>query len=378
MTKYIVFLTVTAIELVSYLIQNTTATPVYRLTPCKEIIETFNRRTLECDVGVGQYLDYRDVRIYTSTASGSSYNVTITCNGGRIYLPWPFRASHVTILEVRNCGTDGFLAEYSDARAVATELEELSFENLRTKLEVKDLFAAVSSFKNMSKKSECGQVNTRKQRYVNIEYEFGFDMTSSTDIMMFEQLLSTDALKRDFLRSGGNCIFPNLEFFEESGSRSVSSVHFKLMESSLYPKLKEYIAKNNSLSRVPKELRNLNLLFLPNIEKLDLSYNSISELNFVFPALPGKQLHVNLRGNLIKQLDSATVNMLQRSDGIVFDLRDNPLACTCSLAKYGKYLLAQYTKGSLVTYHGMRCWSMRNGQRKKHYLWEPLFKSKFC
>lgn len=338
---------------------------------------------LRCTVTSGQFLDYNDVRAFTQGRSDKrKFNVSIDCKDGAvIHLPWPFSAVNVISLQVDGCETVGFISEMFDTYPHANELKHVSVVDVTHRITIKELYESIHVHDTIPRDYDCGMNGTVVEVFRNTRYKFPPPSGSIEELMMLEELISKNTLEK-LLSHTSVCMFPYLQYLEESGKRSLSSVRFKLMEAnSLYPELTYYVLRNNSLPTVPKEFRNLAIGFLPKLQVLDLSNNDITSLDFDVNSFrnPVKPLVVILRNNKVRYVGKALVDSLLRSGSVVLDLRDNPLVCSCELFRYADHLLSlQGNMDAKDAYSGLTCMHENRGTQETHRVTETSLRHKLC
>ncbi|KAH3768927.1 hypothetical protein DPMN_170145 [Dreissena polymorpha] len=333
------------------------------LPECVERGSKGNDVDLICNIANNQYLDYDNIRLFTQNLNnGGKFNVTITCQtGGLVRMPWPFNAKNVVSIQISGCETVGYMSEALLDSQFPKELKYVSVVDVTHRIMLKELYDIMINLERLTADYECGQIQAFVQIYKNVQYSFPPPSNSLEEIAMLEQLMGTDIIQ-SLLSRARVCTFPNLNYLEESGKTSLSSFHFKIIESNaLYPELKSLKFTNNSLHKVPEELRNLNIHFMPKLSYLDLSDNDITKPDFTFSGRDRLPLLVNLQRNKIQVIDSASLNLLTAYLNIVFDIRANPLRCSCELIKYGEHLLNRVaSKAAKDVYQELRC-SFQNG-----------------
>jgi hypothetical protein len=325
---------------------------------------------LHCIVFAGQYLDFDEIRAFTSSRLDSEkFNVSINCfNGGKIRLPWPFFANNVVTLHVTDCINEGFLSERSYPQIHPNELQQVVVSNVKNKIEIRDLVETVRHLNNISSHFDCGQTNASVLIFRNMEYIFPPLKGTMDELLVLEELMSSMAIKH-LLSHNSFCRYNKLRYLEESGSRSFSAFHMKLMETSQYPRLGVYSLRNNSLTSVPVELENMRSSFLPKLSILDLADNEITETNFMFSGQNKNNLLINLKRNQIKTISKNQLTEILKSRGVIFDIRDNPLLCSCELFKYGDYLSSMTgVKIARNIYQETKCQYEQNGKLQQYLL----------
>ncbi|XP_052815184.1 uncharacterized protein LOC128242158 [Mya arenaria] len=326
---------------------------------CTEKKEPFaNEKNIVCRVEDGQFLDYNDIRMFSSEHANKVFNVTIECTkGGVVELPWPYTAPNVISLQVKGCKTTGFLSERNKKLAYPNQLKYVSLTDVTHMITIPDLFEAIKTVDQWSPDYDCGAERALVQIYRNIGYTFPpSSMNSVDEMMMLEQLMADNNLKK-LLSHNTVCYYQNLNYLEESGSRSMSSMHFKLMETTMqYPELKQYSLRNNSFNAVPEELKLLNIGFIPRLSSLDLSDNNIETPDFRFRGKSTHPLVIDLKRNRIENIDKTVLSQLVKDDNIVFDLRENPLICSCEVFSYAQQMLRNIQNQiSQTIYHELTC-----------------------
>ncbi|KAH3768924.1 hypothetical protein DPMN_170142 [Dreissena polymorpha] len=331
------------------------------LPECVEQRSKGNDVDLICNIANNQYLDYDNIRLFTQSLGGK-FNVTITCQtGGLVRMPWPFNAKNVVSIQISGCETVGYMSEALLYHQFPTELKYVSVVDVTHRIMLKELYDIMMNLDQLTFNFDCGPNQAFTLIFRNEQYSFPPFSGSMEEKAMVEQLASNGSIQ-SLLSHNRVCTYPNLNYLEESGMTSLSSLHFKIIESSVqYPELKHFKFANNSLHKIPEELRNLNIHFLPKLSYLDLSDNDITKPDFTFSGRDRLPLVVNLQRNKIQVIDSATLNLLTAYSNEVFDIRANPLRCSCELVKYGEHLLNRVA-GKAVTnvYQELRC-SFQNG-----------------
>lgn len=352
------------------------------LSQCAQAVANNNNVHLHCSLENGQFLDYNEIRAFTQGRS-DKFNVSIDCaQGAVIHLPWPFSAMNVISLQVRGCETVGFISEMFDPYPLANELKHVSLIDIKHRITIKELYESFYMHDSVPVEYECGLRNVAVQVFRNIQYKFPPPSGTMEELIMLEELMSKNTMEK-LLSHNSVCRFPYLQYLEESGHTSFSSVRFKLMEAtSLYPELKYYVSRNNSLPTIPKEFTQLTVGFLPKLEVLDFSDNNIKELNFTFHtrAQQSSPLIVHLRNNKIQYVGAKLVDSLMKNKNVIMDIRDNPLVCTCDLYRYVEYLLTSTNNvsGMNDAYTTFTCLFDKDGIQELHSSTDTAFATKLC
>lgn len=352
------------------------------LTQCEQLDTGNGDIDLVCFVDNGQFLDYNEIRAFTQSRSDKrKFNVSINCaSGGVLHLPWPFSAVNVVSLQVTGCETVGFISEMFEQYPHPNEIKQVSVTDITHRITIKELFDTFRTHDSVPSEFDCGLNGAIVQVFKNIKYKFPPPSGTIEELRMLEELMSRNTMEK-LLSHNSICRFPYLQYLEESGHSSLSSLRFKLMEATgLYPELRYYVLRNNSLISVPNEFRNLALRFLPKLEVLDFSDNEITELDFQFSFSRNtvKPLVVNLRNNKVRSLRSNLVDNLLEQGNIVLDIRGNPLVCSCELFRYADFLLAQGVSGSVADLANFTCTHEDNGKQEVHRVSETAFRKTLC
>lgn len=195
---------------------------------------------------------------------------------------------------------------------------------------------------------------------------------------LMEALMSSLTLK-ELLTHNVMCRYKKLKYLEESGSTSFSRYHMKLMETSQYPELETYSLRNNSFTSVPAELENLKSSFLPKLSVLDLSDNNIDRTNFKFLKQSKRKILIDLKRNALRMVSKTQLSEIMNAGGVIVDIRENPLDCTCELFEYGEYLLTLH--GHAIAsdiYKETLCQYEQNGTLTKHMLNDRVLHLTLC
>lgn len=336
---------------------------------CAEEKGNGGETTLHCIIYSDQFLDFDDIRTFTASRN-EKFNTTINCySGGKIRLPWPFFAKNLVNLLVADCIIEDFLSERTVPQVYPNELERVLLLNSKIKVSIKDLHDSLINLTTMSKDFDCGHTNAVVSISRNTEYVFPPFQGSLEEMSLMEALMSSLTLKK-LITHNVMCRYEKLRYLEESGSRSFSRYHMKLMETGQYPELETYSLRNNSFTSVPAELENLKSSFLPKLSVLDLSDNNIDRTNFKFLKQSKRKILVDLKRNALRIISKKQLGeIVNAGGGVIVDIRENPLDCTCELFKYGEYLLTLH--GDTIAsdiYKETLCQYEQNGTLTKHML----------
>ncbi|KAK3597528.1 hypothetical protein CHS0354_018125 [Potamilus streckersoni] len=304
-----------------------------------------------CNVPQGGNMLFSDIRNWASIHSKGIFGVSIICEiGGRVSLPWPFKANNLVSLEVRGCALDDFLSEmtYSNITQISDHLRILIISDVSIHLGVRDLHDTVQNIDNITRDADCGQLTLHRMVFRNIHFN---RKTTESDLDIdFHGHNSTD--ESDFVAADSlvhHCSYNDLTSLDESGSRSMGKYHLRLLtENSMFPRLEEYILRNNNFSHVPHKLQTWIHNF-PNLRVLDLSENELVAFEFDLVAVTQGSFNtkyrlIDLRKNKIGSVSIEGAMHLQRIGDIIVDLRENPLYCNCRLADFRRYLQEMYEK----------------------------------
>ena len=352
------------------------------LSQCTQSDSGTDRIDLACTVGSGQFLDYNDIRAFTRARPDTKkFNVGIDCSGGGvIHLPWPFSAINVVSLQVSGCETVGYISEMFDQYPHSNELKNVLLADVKHMITIKELYETFQSHDAVPKDFDCGLKGAVVQVFKNTQYKFPPPTGSVEEMIMLEELMSKNTLEK-LLSHNSICRYPYLQYLEESGNTALSSLRFKLMEAtSLYPELRYYVLKNNTLPSVPVEFRNLAAGFLPKLEILDLSRNDIRNLDFAFNVQRDaiKPLLINLQNNKIQVLRKILVDSLIQKRNVILDVRRNPLVCTCDLYKYAEFLLSLPVNYEATDLANFSCTYEQGMKREVHHISEPSLRTALC
>lgn len=302
---------------------------------------------VQCNVTKGQLLDYRDIRNWSAEQKGGTYSIQINCAGGLVYLPWPFKARNIVSLEVYRCTVLGLLSEMTMRLNVPDQLHTLILSEISVEIPLREIIQLRNRVDQIPRSTDCGQLTLEKLVLRGMHYD-----------------LKMSPEERDGMRQAiftGNeghtthhapCIYRNLKYIDESGSRKSGQYHLKLIpEYSKFPALEVYNMSGNALDHIPDTFRHLHSGKFPSLRHIDFSNNVLKHFEFDFPRDPKtcKLEIVDLHNNQINSISNEITRQLNNVGTILVDLRQNPLRCTCGLAFFRQYLESQYQKASDVS-----------------------------
>ena len=345
-----------------------------------------DKQLVECNVRDGQFLDYRDVRDWTAgKPSSQRYHVSIRCYGGKIFLPWPYRAQRVVSLQVHDCHVYGMFSEWNKTNVLADELEYLETANIVVHSSIEEIFNRVSNINKLRPDYECGQQTLVTSLVRNVNYDFDITVDDFLKYQhVMDQLLTQDPNELFIGKRPKNykCVYPQLRYLENSGNSNMAKLHFKIIEESTeYPALEVYDLSSNNFREIPAELRNIDFRLFPNLRKIDLSKNKIEQISFNFPAQESvqKSIFIDMSSNRIDSIPEKLVEDLRRNPNVIIDVRSNPLQCSCELLPFRQYISTRYSSPSLSELRDVTCIAPDNQNNiVTHSVMVNRFRGKFC
>ncbi|KAH3768907.1 hypothetical protein DPMN_170124 [Dreissena polymorpha] len=201
------------------------------LPECVEQRSKGNDVDLICNIANNQYLDYDNIRLFTqSLNNGGKFNVTITCQtGGLVRMPWPFNAKNVVSIQISGCETVGYMSEALLDHQFPTELKYVSVVDVTHRIMFKELYDIMMNLDQLTFNYDCGPNQAFTLIFRNEQYSFPPFGGSMEEKAMVEQLASNGSIQ-SLLSHNRVCTYPNLNYLEESGMTSLSSLHFKIIE----------------------------------------------------------------------------------------------------------------------------------------------------
>lgn len=319
-----------------------------RLSMCQIQRNATANNTVNCGVSKGQILDYRDIRAWSATEKDGKYSIKISCDGGLIYLPWPFKARNILSLEVNKCTVLGFFSEMTLDLNIEDELKLLILSDITIEIPLSKIIQLRNDLGQVSRSTDCGQLTLEKLVFKGIHYDLKMSPEERDGVHFQQTTMEND---RTHPIPQQPCIYGNLKFLDESGSRKSGQYHLKLIpEYSQFPALEVYNMSGNEMDHVPETFRNLHSGKFPALRHIDFSNNFLRNFEFDFPSDPKtcRLEIVDLHNNQINSISPETTHQLKTIGNILVDLRHNPLRCDCRLAPFRQYLEAQYRKASDV------------------------------
>lgn len=305
-----------------------------------------SKKVLSCRVNSGQTMDYRHLRAWSETEARGKYFVQIACNGGRLFLPWPFKAKNIISLEVQGCLVEGFLSEMTKKQTIADELQSLILSKVSIEIGLSEMFELRNNINKISEDTDCGQMTLENLVLQDVHYDVKATPEERDGLVHMHTNSPTHA-KMPHETSPKKCIYPNLKYVDESGSRKGGQYYLKLLpDYSYFPKLEIYNMSRNELSHIPEFFRKLQTDKFPSLKLIDFSNNFLRSFEFELP-VEGKHSNievVDLHGNDIAALSPEVTKKLEHLGTIFVDLRENPLHCNCRLRDLRQYLENQYRR----------------------------------
>lgn len=307
---------------------------------------TLTSISVVCNVTKGQILDYRDLRQWSANEKDRKCSVTINCDGGLVYLPWPFKARNVMRLEVHKCTVLGFFSEMTMDINIPDELKTLILSDITVEIPFGKILELRNDNGQVSRSADCGQLTLETLIFKRIHYDLKMSPEERDGIRHQTTLVDSQT---GHSTPHEPCIYKNLKVLDESGSRRSGQYHLKLVpEYSQFPALEVYNMSDNEMDHVPETFRNLHSGKFPALRHIDFSKNFLRRFEFDFPKDPHscKLEIVDLHDNMIDSISPQTTEQLNIIGNILVDLRHNPLKCDCRLAPFRNYLEIQYRKTS--------------------------------
>lgn len=313
-----------------------------RLAMCKLHIDKVKGSIVQCNVNKGQILDYKDLRSWSLTQQNRKYAVKITCDGGFVYLPWPFKAMNVISLEVYKCNVLGFLSELTVKLNIPDELKTLVLSDISVEIPFQEMLHLRQRIDQVPKSTDCGQLTMEKLVLKRMHYDL---IISPEERDGLRKANLADNAAHSSKNHKEPCVYKHLKYVDESGSRKYGQYHLKLIpEYSKFPALEVYNMSGNDMDHVPSTFKHLHSGKFPALRHIDFSNNFLRKFEFDFPKDPKEcRLEiVDLHNNQISSVPSKVTQQLKNIGNIFVDLRNNPLRCSCNLAPFRQYLESQF------------------------------------
>ncbi|KAK6185374.1 hypothetical protein SNE40_007624 [Patella caerulea] len=304
---------------------------------------------INCLVPSDAILNYDVLKLWSDGLS-QDFTFTIECeNGGTVELPWPMKARRIVNLEVKGCRIHGFFRNIKLPSNIPDTMNDLIITNSTIVYTVGELNEVLKRYSDASltEENECGQQTMTKFIFRDIKFDAQIDIIDPSIFMEMEGHVENMIHSS----SSQTCDYRHLAYFDESGSTSMSSYHFKLLTmDAQYPSLRTYRTAKVGLRRIPDQLQNYRQYF-PCLKSLDMSNNNIETVNFTMESTtecllsPTQQpSYINLRFNKITKVSDAILDTMMDND-IIIDLRNNPINCALqgdSLKNYAEHMITVY------------------------------------
>lgn len=308
-------------------------------------------RMRKCKLFVEDGLDFNEFRSWTSRLGRSiKVSLEVSCGpNGWFFLPWPMKARGLTKLDVNGCGIEGFFTEFNVTnRNLVDELKDFSLKNCVLMADVDSIYDII--YKPVSKEYDCGQQSLSRVVRRNISYTFPDLNQQKLSIEQANLLMSSgDELIKKARQKRYTCRYSNLEYIDESISRSRSKLFLRFMTAySEYPKLKTFMISSNGYKRIPPVLVDWVTSF-PQLSYLDMSYNNVAKFDFLGTTVMRYSrrrgpLVVNLSHNSVTTIPLNIEDYITGRAPIIVDLTGNPLRCNCNFLRYKRYVTSVVRK----------------------------------
>ena len=367
------------------LLQAVYSLPLFRepglLPACSDPFFQAGKHIIECVIMEGEVLDYRELREWTAMLeTNDKVHVSLECVGGAVFLPLPYRARNVLSLRVHGCEVLGLFSEWNQTNVIPDELEYLEITDVVIQTSIRDVFERVMNIANYTSDFECGQRTLKYELTRNVRYDFKINME---DFDIYLQIMAHDP-NQLFIQNrpkNNKCVFPYLRYLENSGNHNMAKLHFKILEdSSQYPALEDYDLSNNSFTKIPMELRNIDYRLFPKLKSINFSKNRIRSIDIKFPTKRSTQnlIVIDLTDNMLDTIPASIVDELIRNPNVIIDVRSNPLKCDCSLMPFRRYMISRYAKRKFHSLRDVTCQVKRQQGTSVFRLLDNQFGSLFC
>lgn len=305
---------------------------------------TYNRdgvNTMRCIVRKGEVLDYREIRNWSEKESKGKLSFHISCEGGFVYLPWPFKAKNVISLEVEMCTVLGLLSEMTISQTIPDELTSLKLSNVSIEIPMAEMIYLNNNINHVQRNTDCGQLTLERLILKDIHYDLKMTPEERNEI----QRGTYPSNNADHGSVKQKCVYNHLKYIDESGSRQNRQYYLKLIpEYSEFPVLEVYNMSNNDLDHIPESFRHLHSGKFPSLRHIDFSHNLLNDFEFDLPKDPKSCTleEVNLSNNRITHISPGVTRQLKAVGKILVDLRGNPLRCSCGIVLFRQYLESLY------------------------------------
>ncbi|CAG5124005.1 unnamed protein product [Candidula unifasciata] len=327
---------------------------------------------IQCSVdgNKGDTLSFRTLQEHFHQFRGISIFLQIRCsNRGEISLPWPMKAQGLVGLVVYNCGMTQKYADFGSLELLTMPdfLRVLEIRNSAWLSDDTDFYKMINpeGLASLTSDYDCGQDSTIEYMVTsNVSYLFTtpsdgrtlapdlpsdtrvqdntygsnqtFNISNQTMYTSSENKSSEDEflnLLRSLQSLKLQCHFNKLKLLDESIPHVLPIHHFALMVlGATYPELKVMNYSFSGIRQLPEELQDFRKYF-PKLELLDLSWNYLTEVEIgTRPrGVDGRFLTLDVRHNLISNLSVENISSWAMADGVLVDIRDNPIYCGCGM-----------------------------------------------
>ena len=249
-------------------------------------------------------------------------HLDISHNPLKIIGEWVDILTNLTYFNIEGTTSTGIVASYNAFPLNC--LKVLQFNNPLYSDILQDAFWANNSLTVLPQK-------VPNLRSLNLASVTLYTLSTIKDCAVLQKLdVSGSFTKGSIIEQWYELFFPNMELLKLA-QNEIKSIE-KLMLFKVTPKLTYLDLSDNVISTIDDDINALDL------EYLNLNNNLLSSLDALHNLKHMKSLE--LANNHINSVPSVFVHTLMKSDLEVFNIVSNPLACTCAIKSFQKWIVS--------------------------------------
>ncbi|XP_063442772.1 toll-like receptor 10 [Mytilus trossulus] len=269
------------------------------------------------------------------------FDLSVTCEDGILYFPWPFRAEKLHRVYIKDCIIKDYKSDSKNQLIdhISDTIKYLQMDNVTTSLRMKEVYESLSKANSpITRAAECGPENAFAiiRRGTKVEFE-DFHNSYLYDINALEQSSHYFSIQKR------TCLYKNLEVFELSGRNDITrSTISKIVHTDIAQNLKILNFSRNGMSDIVYKLQGWRLRF-PDMEYLDFSNNHIKVIprirDYGMTVKKTKSVGIiDIRRNEITSLTKGMIDSFSTHEFVKVDISENPFLCDCGIIEVIEYL----------------------------------------
>ncbi|XP_063443436.1 uncharacterized protein LOC134723818 [Mytilus trossulus] len=296
------------------------------------------------------------------------FDLSVTCEDGIIYFPWPFRADKLHRIHIKDCRIKDYCTEFKDTLIdhIPDTITYLHMDNVTTILRMEELYDSLSKANSpITRAAECGPENA----FVIIQRgtKATFEDMQNNGLFNFSAAMTND--KHYFDIQKRTCLYKNLEIFQVSGMNIERQIVDKIVQVDVAENLKILNFSGNGIYDTLYKLQGWRLRF-PMMEYIDLSDNNIKDLpmirDFGMTVEETKSVGIiDIRRNKITSLTKGMIDSFSTHEFVKVDISENPFICDCGIIEVMEYFSSKTMPKAYDYLESLECANPSNVRGRK-------------